>query len=58
MLNTTELQIMSVFSQLMPKMTDLDKEKLLSFSEGMAFMVDFRNESAKTNESRSTHESR
>lgn len=31
-------QILETFEKVIPKMTELEKEKLLSFGEGMAFM--------------------
>lgn len=34
-----EKQIMDVFSQIVPKLSELDKEKLLAFGEGLAFKV-------------------
>lgn len=50
MLNEKELAIISVFMQTIPKMSELDKEKLLSFGEGMAFIVDLKTEAAKRKE--------
>lgn len=32
-------KIMSTLGELLPKMTDVEQEKLLSFGEGMAFMM-------------------
>ena len=34
-----ELKILSTICQAFPKMTDADKERFLTFSEGMAFMA-------------------
>ncbi len=42
MLNQKDLRIINVFAQTIPKMSEMDKEKLLSFGEGMAFMVDLK----------------
>ncbi len=50
MLNQKDLRIIHVFAQTIPKMSELDKEKLLSFGEGMAFMVDLKTEAAKRKE--------
>lgn len=33
-----EKEIMETFEKVLPKMTELEQEKLLSFGEGMAFM--------------------
>lgn len=33
-------QILETFQKVVPKLSDLDKEKLLSFGEGMAFKTD------------------
>lgn len=33
-----EKRIMDTFGQLIPKMSEMEQEKLLSFGEGMAFM--------------------
>lgn len=33
-----EKQILETFEKVLPDMTDMEKEKLLSFGEGMAFM--------------------
>lgn len=35
-------EIMETLNKVMPKMTDTEREKLLSFAEGMAFMADRR----------------
>ena len=32
-------RIMNMLSELLPKMNDTEREKLLSFGEGMAFMM-------------------
>lgn len=37
-----EREILETIGRALPKMTDGEKEKLLSFSEGMAFMADER----------------
>lgn len=50
MLNEKEIQIINLFARTIPKMSELDKEKLLSFGEGMAFMVDLKTEAAKRKE--------
>lgn len=34
-----EKKILDIFGALIPKMSDLDKERLLAFGEGMALMV-------------------
>ncbi|MBS5166349.1 MAG: hypothetical protein KHY77_11430 [Butyricicoccus pullicaecorum] len=47
MLNQKDLRIIHVFAQTIPKMSELDKEKLLSFGEGMAFMVDCKTDTSK-----------
>ena len=33
-------QIMDTFGKVIPKLSDLEKEKLLAFGEGMAFKAD------------------
>ena len=33
-----EKEIIETFEKILPKMTELEREKLLSFGEGMAFM--------------------
>ena len=40
-------QILETFSKAIPDLSEMEKEKLLAFGEGMAFMVDQRM-SAKT----------
>ncbi|MBS5145948.1 MAG: hypothetical protein KHY89_10720 [Butyricicoccus pullicaecorum] len=35
-----DLKIMDIFARTIPKMSEIEKEKLLSFGEGMAFMID------------------
>ena len=35
-----ERKILDTFRKIIPKLSDLEKEKLLSFGEGMAFKVD------------------
>lgn len=35
-----EKKILDTFGKVIPRMTDMEKEKLLSFGEGMAFMKD------------------
>ena len=39
-----EKQILKNITDVMPKLTDLEKEKLLSFSEGIAFAVERQQE--------------
>lgn len=43
-----EKKILNVFVALIPKLSELDKEKLLSFGEGMAFKTDLQQEAIKT----------
>lgn len=38
-MNETEKKIIDTFTGTLPKMTDAEKDKLLSFGEGMAFIV-------------------
>lgn len=33
-----ELEILQIFAKVIPDLTEMEKEKLLSFGEGMAFM--------------------
>lgn len=40
-----EKKILDTFSKAIPGMSDLEKEKLLAFGEGMAFMVEQKKES-------------
>ena len=42
-----EKKILEVFGQIIPKMSELEKEKLLAFGEGMAFFKDLQ-ETQKT----------
>ena len=35
-------QILETFEKLVPKLNDLESEKLLSFGEGIAFMKDYQ----------------
>lgn len=35
-------QILETFSKAIPSLSEMEKEKLLAFGEGMAFMVDQR----------------
>lgn len=39
-----EKKILDTFSKAIPGMSELEKEKLLSFGEGMAFVVEQRQE--------------
>lgn len=39
MLTNRDKEILKVFAMIIPKMSDIDKIKLLSFGEGMAFMI-------------------
>lgn len=39
-----EKKIMESFEKVLPKLSELEKEKLLSFGEGMAFAVERREE--------------
>lgn len=43
-----EKQILEHFGEILPKLNEMEKEKLLSFGEGMAFVK--ATETAKTNE--------
>lgn len=36
--DTCEAEILNTFSMLLPQMTELEKEKLLAFGEGMVLM--------------------
>ena len=38
-----ELQILETFKNIIPSLSELEQEKLLSFGEGMAFMKDRSN---------------
>ena len=42
MMSEKEKKILDTFEVTVPKLNDLEKEKLLSFGEGMAFMADRR----------------
>ena len=44
-----ELKILDTFARIIPQLTELEKEKLLSFGEGMAFSVRKRNDYVRTN---------
>lgn len=44
-----ETKILDTFGKAIPKLSELEKEKLLAFGEGMAFMVE-RKDPAKTPE--------
>ncbi|WP_251390616.1 hypothetical protein [Mediterraneibacter agrestimuris] len=35
-----EEKILKIFEEILPEMSEIEKEKLLSFGEGMAFMKD------------------
>ena len=35
-----ETKILDIFGKAIPKLSELEKEKLLAFGEGMAFMVE------------------
>ncbi len=37
-MSETEKKILETFGQIIPKLSELEREKLLSFGEGMAFM--------------------
>ena len=37
-----EKQILDTFEKVLPDMSDMEKEKLLSFGEGMAFMKNYQ----------------
>lgn len=39
-----EKQILETFEKVIPDLTEMEKEKLLSFGEGMAFMKDKQKE--------------
>lgn len=41
-----ERQILETFSRLIPRLSDLEKEKLLAFGEGLGFAIDHGNEEA------------
>lgn len=38
LMSEKEKQIMDTIGEVLPRLTDVEKEKLLSFGEGMAFM--------------------
>lgn len=42
-----EKQILDTFGKVIPDLTEMEKEKLLSFGEGMAFMKDRQKEAAE-----------
>ncbi len=42
MMSEKEKKVLETFEVTIPKLNDLEKEKLLSFGEGMAFMADRR----------------
>jgi hypothetical protein len=42
-----EKQILETFGKVIPKLSEMEKEKLLSFGEGMAFMKDKKKEGEK-----------
>ena len=42
-----EKKILETFSEVLPKLTELEQEKLLSFGEGMAFKVASHNTAGK-----------
>ncbi len=40
MVSENDKRIMDVFARVIPELSDLEKEKLLAFGEGMAFKAD------------------
>lgn len=42
MMSEKEKKVLETFEVTIPKLNDLEKEKLMSFGEGMAFMADRR----------------
>lgn len=43
-----EKKIMETFKNLLPVLSEIEKEKLLSFGEGMAFMKETKKEERRT----------
>lgn len=39
-MSETDKQVMQTFEKVLPQMSEMAKEKLLAFGEGMAFMAD------------------
>ena len=48
-----EKQILDTFEKVIPDLSEMEKEKLLSFGEGMAFMKDQQKESDQAADGRS-----
>lgn len=44
-----EKKILETFGEVLPKLSELEQEKLLSFGEGMAFKADAREATSKPN---------
>ena len=42
-----ETKILDTFGKAIPKLSELEKEKLLAFGEGMAFMVERKDSTAQ-----------
>lgn len=42
-----ETKILDTFGEAIPKLSELEKEKLLAFGEGMAFMVERKDSTAQ-----------
>lgn len=53
-MSETGKKILETFGKAIPGMTDLEKEKLLAFGEGMAFMADQRKGSTQNAEPRAS----
>lgn len=47
-----EMQIIETFAKVIPELTEMEKEKLLAFGEGMAFKI---NQDKQANKSAETH---
>lgn len=47
-MSETEKKILETFGQIIPTLSELEREKLLSFGEGMAFMKQKSEEREKT----------
>lgn len=47
-MSETEKKILETFGQIIPTLSELEREKLLSFGEGMAFMKQKNEEQEKT----------
>ena len=43
-----DMKIMETFSRAVPMLTDSEKERLLAYGEGIAFMAERRTQSAET----------